>query len=185
MTNPTQPGHERIRVALDNDEVIELDGGTLTLDGEASPSVVLRLAPWRARSLSVVLAEWSAAANVFHRPPLPEPTEMELSRVLDLASAAAGDEPDNSSTQLAPPNPVPQRARLAALTVLDEREPRLTATQRIALIDGASWWLTEANGGAQLARALLNAACTDSLAAEHAYLALIDQSVRHAIDDIT
>jgi len=47
----------RLRVALDNGEVVELDGGTLVLGDEESPSVVLRLAPWRARSVARVLEE--------------------------------------------------------------------------------------------------------------------------------
>ena len=57
--------------------------------------------------------------------------------------------------------------------MLTERESRLTALQRLALVDAASWWLSEQHGGQQLAHALLEAACTDGLAAEHAYLALI------------
>jgi len=47
----------RLRVALDTGEVVELDGGTLVLGDEESPSVVLRLAPWRARSVARVLEE--------------------------------------------------------------------------------------------------------------------------------
>ncbi len=62
MTNPMQPDPDRLRVALDHGEVVELDGGTLVLGGEESPSVVLRLAPWRARSVARVLEEWSAVS---------------------------------------------------------------------------------------------------------------------------
>lgn len=47
MTNPMQSDPDRRRVALDHGEVVELDGGTLVLDGAESPSVGLRLAPWR------------------------------------------------------------------------------------------------------------------------------------------
>jgi hypothetical protein len=36
---------DRIRAVLDHGEMVELDGGTLVLDSEESPSVVLRLAP--------------------------------------------------------------------------------------------------------------------------------------------
>jgi hypothetical protein len=56
---------------------------------------------------------------------------------------------------------VPRRARLAAVAVLTERESRPTALQRLALVDAASWWLSEQHGGQQLAQALLEAACTD------------------------
>jgi hypothetical protein len=59
MTNPMQPDPDRLRVALDRGEVMELDGGTLVVDGAESPSAVLRLAPWRARSVARVLEEWS------------------------------------------------------------------------------------------------------------------------------
>jgi hypothetical protein len=171
MSNPTQPVPDRIRVALDHGEVVELDGGTLVLDGESSPSVVLRLTPWRARSLSVVLEEWSVVARVFHRPPRPDLSELDLSRVLELASAAAGD--DSAPPIRFASGPVANRARLAAVAALAERESRLTAVQRLAVVDAASWWLSETTGGAHLAHALLEAACTDGLAAEHAYLALI------------
>lgn len=54
MPDPRQVDPERLRVVLDHDEVVDLDGGTLVLDGEESPSLVLRLAPWRARSVARV-----------------------------------------------------------------------------------------------------------------------------------
>ncbi|MCA1696446.1 MAG: hypothetical protein LC749_17950 [Actinobacteria bacterium] len=91
MTNPMQFDPDRLRVALDNGEVVELDGGTLMLGGEESPSLLLRLAPWRARSVARVLEEWSAVSRVFHRAPRPILTELELSRTLDLAASALGD----------------------------------------------------------------------------------------------
>jgi hypothetical protein len=91
MTNPMQSDPDRLRVALDHGEVVELDGGTLVLDGAESPSVVLRLAPWRARSVARVLAEWSAASRVFHRAPRPVLSELELSRTLDLAASVLGE----------------------------------------------------------------------------------------------
>jgi hypothetical protein len=50
MAHATQSGPEHLRLALDRGEVVELDGGTLVLDGEECLSVVLRVAPWgRAR----------------------------------------------------------------------------------------------------------------------------------------
>ncbi|HSV65237.1 MAG TPA: hypothetical protein VLJ59_04910 [Mycobacteriales bacterium] len=176
MNDPTQFDAGRVRVALDHGEVVELDGGTLVLDGEESASVVLRLTPWRARALSWVLEEWSAISRVFNRPPRLSPDELDLSRVLELASSVAGDESDEPAPVvrfLPPGRSVPNRARLAAVAVLAERESRLNTIQRLALVDAASWWLSEAHGGQQLAHALLEAACIDDVAAEHAYLALI------------
>jgi hypothetical protein len=51
-----------------------------------------------------------------------------------------------------------------------------SALQRLALVDAAASWLSEPNGGDQLAHALLGAACTTEVTAEHAYLALITPS---------
>src|SRR5882757_2212953 len=42
MTDPTQLGADHIRVLLDHGEVVELDGGTLTVDGEVAGTVLLR-----------------------------------------------------------------------------------------------------------------------------------------------
>jgi hypothetical protein len=172
MTEATQFNPEQLRVALDNGEVVELDGGTLVLGGEESPSVVLRLTPWRARSVARVLEEWSAVSRVFHRAPRPILTELELSRTLDLAASALGD-PEPSMPMLRGDRVVPSRQRLDAVAVLAERESQLSALQRLALVDAAASWLSEPNGGEQLAHALLGAACTTEVTAEHAYLALI------------
>jgi hypothetical protein len=167
-----QPDPDHLRVALDNGEVVELDGGTLMLGGEESPSVMLRLAPWRARSVARVLEEWSAVSRVFHRAPRPILTELELSRTLDLAASALGD-PEPVVPLVRGDRVVPSRQRLDAVAVLAERESRLSALQRLALVDAAASWLSEPNGGDQLAHALLGAACTTDVTAEHAYLALI------------
>jgi hypothetical protein len=68
---------------------------------------------------------------------------------------------------------VPSRQRLDAVAVLAERESRLSALPRLALVDAAASWLSEPNGGDQLAHALLSAACTAKVATERVYLALI------------
>jgi hypothetical protein len=166
----SEPDH--LQVALDNGEVVELDGSTLVLGDEEYPSVVLRLAPWRARSVARVLEEWSAVSRVFHRVSRPILTELELSRTLDLAASALGD-PEPTMPILRGDRVVPSRQRLDAVAVLAERETRLSALQRLALVDAAASWLSEPNGGDQLAHALLAAACTTEVTAEHAYLALI------------
>ena len=91
MAEVTQFDPDRLRVALDHGEVVELDGCTLIVDGAESPSVLLRLTPWRARSVARVLEEWSAVSRVFHRAPPPIQTELELSRTLGLAASVLGD----------------------------------------------------------------------------------------------
>jgi hypothetical protein len=182
MTEATQFDPDRLRVALDHGEVVELDGGTLVVDGEESPSVVLRLAPWRARSVAQALEEWSAASAVFNRASRPSPAELNLSRTLELAASVLG---DGDEPLLRFPrgdygdNPVPNQQRLAAVAVLAEREAGLSAVQRLALVDAAAWWLTDPAGGQELAHALIDGACADQVTAEHVYLALItppDQS---------
>jgi len=171
-----------LRLALDHGEVVELDGGTLVVSGDPSPSVLLRLMPWRARSLARVLEEWSSVSRLFKRTPGPSLDELELYRTLGAAAAALGD------TEPIMPFPrgartVPSRQRLDAVAVLAERESRLSALQRLALVDAAASWLSEPNGGEQLAHALLGAACTTEVTAEHVYLALItppDNSEDHS-----
>jgi hypothetical protein len=64
---------------------------------------------------------------------------------------------------------------LIAVAVLGEREACLSAVQRLALVD-AAWWLSEPNGGEELAYALLAATCSEAVTTEHAYLALITPS---------
>ncbi|HEX3733343.1 MAG TPA: hypothetical protein VHU91_10530 [Mycobacteriales bacterium] len=176
MPDPTQFDSELIRVALDHGEVVELDGGTLVLDGEESPSVVLRLTPWRARSVARVLQEWSSVSRIFHHPTRPDLDELDLSRTLELAAAAlsAGDEPNLRSPRGS--RVIPNRQRLAAVAVLGEREGQLSGVQRLALVDAAAWWLSEPNGGEELAYALLAAICSTEVTTEHVYLALITPS---------
>jgi beta-phosphoglucomutase-like phosphatase (HAD superfamily) len=67
------------------------------------------------------------------------------------------------------------RQRIAAVTVLIEREQRMSPVQRVPVIDAAARWLTE-EAGDELARALLGAACSEATTANFAYLALIGQT---------
>jgi hypothetical protein len=69
MPDPRHLDPDRLRVVLDHGGMVELDGGTLVLDGEESASVVLRLAPWRARSIARVLQEWTSVSRI--SPPHP------------------------------------------------------------------------------------------------------------------
>jgi hypothetical protein len=176
MPDPTQFDPDPIRVALDHGEVVELDGGTLVLDGAESPSVVLRLAPWRARSVARVLQEWSSVSRIFHHPTRRHLDELDLSRTLEMAAMALGDHNDPIVRSARGSRVIPNRQRLAAVAVLGEREAHLSAVQRLALVDAAAWWLSEPNGGEELAYALLTAACSAEVTTEHVYLALITQT---------
>ncbi|MGB8201612.1 MAG: hypothetical protein WCF33_18295 [Pseudonocardiaceae bacterium] len=114
---------------------MELDGGTLVLDGhQESPSVVLRLAPWRARSVARVLQEWSSVSRIFHHPTRPHLDELDLSRTLELAAAVLGADDEPNARSLCGSRVIPHRQRLAAVAVLGEREAHLTAVQRLALV---------------------------------------------------
>jgi hypothetical protein len=90
MPDPMHLDPDRLRVVLDHGEVVELDGGTLVLDGQESPSVVLRLAPWRARSVARSLHEWSSVSRIFHQSTRPHLGELDLSRMLELAASVLG-----------------------------------------------------------------------------------------------
>ena len=176
MPDPRQFDPGRLRVVLNHGEVVELDGGTLVLDSEESPSVVLRLAPWRARSVARVLQEWSSVSRTFHHSTRPHLDELELSRALELAAAVfggGGEEPSLQSPRGS--RIIPNRQRLAAVAVLGEREPHLSVVQRLALVDAAAWWLSEPNGGEEFAYALLAASCAE-VTTEHVYLTLITPS---------
>ncbi len=62
------------------------------------------------------------------------------------------------------------------MAVLGEREAHLSGVQRLALVDAAAWWLSEPNGGQELAYALLAASCATEVTTEHVYLTLITPS---------
>jgi hypothetical protein len=176
MPDPRQLDPDRLQVVLDHGEVVELDGGTLVLDGQESPSVVLRLAPWRARSVARVLQEWSSVSRIFHHTARPYMDELELSRTLELAAAALGGGGEPIVRSPRGSRVIPNRQRLAAVAALGQREAHLSAVQRLALVDAAAWWLSEPNGGEEFAYALLAASCAAEITTEHVYLALITPS---------
>ena len=138
--------------------------------------MVLRLAPWRARSVARVLQEWSSVSRIFHRPARPHLDELDLSRTLELAAAVLGNGDESIVRSPRGSRVIPHQQRLAAVAVLGEREPQLSAVQRLALIDAAAWWLSEPNGGEELAYALLAASCVAEVTTEHVYLTLITPS---------
>ena len=122
MPEATQFDPERLRVVLDHGEVVELDGGTLVLQGEESASVVLRLTPWRARAVARVLEEWWAVSRIFSRPTRALVDEVTLSRMLELAASMVGDREDPGLDFPRSIRAVPSRQRLAAVAVLAEQE---------------------------------------------------------------
>ncbi|MGH3795628.1 MAG: hypothetical protein ACRDSP_12130 [Pseudonocardiaceae bacterium] len=173
MPDPTQFDPQQLRVALDHGDILELDGGTLTLDNEDTPTVLLRLTPWRARSMARILAEWSSVSQVFTRSARPYLNELDLARTLELASAVLDENGEPTLRSPRGTRVVTNRQRLAAVAVLGAREAQLSAVQRLALVDAAAWWLTDPDGGEELAYALLAATCTAQVTTEHVYLALI------------
>jgi hypothetical protein len=66
-------------------------------------------------------------SRIFHQSTRPHLEELNLSGTLELAAAVLG----------------------------GGDEPHLSAVQRLALVDAAAWWLSEPNGGEELAYALL------------------------------
>ena len=139
--------------------------------------MLLRLAPWRARSVARVLQEWSSVSRIFHHSTRPHLDELDLSRTLELAAAVFGDSGEEPIVRSpCGSRVIPYRQRLAAVAVLGQREPHLSAAQCLALVDAAAWWLSEPNGGEEFAYALLAASCTAEVITEHVYLALISPS---------
>jgi hypothetical protein len=112
-------------------------------------------------------------SRIFNRPIRPGLDELDLSRVLELAASVLGDGDEPILRFPRGRRAILSRQRLAAVGVLTEQEPNLSAVQRLAVVDAAAWWLSEPNGGEELAHALLSSACSTDTATQHAYLALI------------
>jgi hypothetical protein len=101
---------------------------------------------------------------------------LDLSRTLELAVAALDNHDEPIMRHPHSFRVISNRQRLVAVAVLGEREPQLSAVQRLALVDAAAWWLSESNGGEELAYALLAATCSAAVTTEHVYLVLITPS---------
>jgi hypothetical protein len=101
-----------------------------------------------------------------------EASERPLAWMLEAGAAAAGD-PAARRCILPVPGIPTVRQRLAAASVLREREHRITPVQRIAVVDAAARWLAE-DAGEELAEALIHAVCSDTVNANLVYLALIE-----------
>ena len=67
MANSTEREPRRFRLAMDNGEVVEVDGSTLVDDdsGQTVSAVILRMLAWRAHALGHVLASWNTAVDLF------------------------------------------------------------------------------------------------------------------------
>ena len=175
MANPTDPRAERFRAQLDDGQIVETDGSTVTdpVSGADVPAVLLRMSPARARALAGVLEDWCRVALVFATLRSSEAAERVLAWTLAAGAAAVGAPGTGVRDPRAPATPSVSQ-RLAAVTVLSEREQRMSPVQRIAVVDAAARWLAEDTGD-ELARALLGAACSEAATANFAYLALIEE----------
>jgi hypothetical protein len=65
MANSTEREPGRFRMAMDNGELVEVDGSTLVDEdtGRSVLAVILRLPPWRAHALAHVLASWNTGGG--------------------------------------------------------------------------------------------------------------------------
>jgi hypothetical protein len=160
------------RVELDGGEVIESDGGLLhpRMSREPVPGLVLRMPVPRAHALAHLLDDRSRALGV--APPRGFGSDDRvLSRTLEAAAAALG---DVSAMRCAARafGSVAAPQRLAAVGVLADRESRLSAVQRFAVVDAAARWLDD-EAGDELAYALLAAVCESDVTTNQVYVALL------------
>jgi hypothetical protein len=171
MANSTDVPSERFRVELDGGEVVEADGGTVrAASGELVPTLTLRMPAPRAHALAHLVDEWSRA---FRLSPSPGSSRADrlLADALEMTTAALG-EPDALRCASRTSGGVTAPQRLAAVGVLAEREERLSALQRFAVVDAAARWMDE-DAGDHMAYALLSAVCSTDATTSHAYLALL------------
>lgn len=163
MTDPTEPALRPFRVVLDGGEVIESAGAD-----RAAPELVLRLPVSRAHSLAHLLDDWFGALG-----PVSSfgSGGLVLSRTLEAGAAALGDL-GALSCAAREFTGVTAPQRLAAVTVLAERESRLSAVQRVAVVDAAARWLAEQSGD-EFAYALLAAVCGTDVTTSQVYTALL------------
>ena len=167
MTNPTgneQNDRPRLRLTLDDGELLEVDGSTV--DDSGVPAVVLRLAPWRAHDLAHVLETYTRMVEVMSASSEVSGTEQSLSRALfdavNILRPASG--PESPSL-----GKVTSGRRAMAMAVLQDHRPDLDHTALIAVVDAAAMW-TDADED-YLVTSLLRAVAGDEVAGA-AYLGL-------------
>src|SRR5690349_7790156 len=168
MANPTDPSAGPFRADLDDGETVEAGPTRDPASGTDVPAVVLRMPPARAHVLAHVLDDWCRAALVFATLRSSEVSERALAWTLEAGAAAAGDPGAARCVLRVARNPTVNQ-RQAAVAVLQQRERRITPIQRIAVVDSAARWLAE-DAGEELARALLEAVCTEPTTASFVYL---------------
>lgn len=167
MTNPTvsaQNDRPRLRLTLDNGELLEVDGSTV--DDSGVPAVVLRLTPWRAHDLAHVLDTYTRLVEVMSQSSEVSGTEESLSRALFDAVSLLRSVTDPEFPTL---GKVTSGRRAMAMAVLQEHRPDLDHTALIAVVDAAAMW-TDADED-YLVTSLLRAVGGDEVAGA-AYLAL-------------
>lgn len=160
MTNPSEMSN---RLDIGGGTSVETDGTTVELTGSPVPVIVLRLPASRAHRLAHSLVGDAAPDLV--------PADRTLARGIEAVAAVAG-EPGALRCAADDIRGIGQRQPLNAAGVLRDREPRLSAVQRIAVVDAAARWMEE-DAGDELAFALLRAACLSELAASQAYVELL------------
>jgi hypothetical protein len=151
------------KIPLGGGEVVEYTGATVRVPyaDQPVPELVLRMSVGFGHQLAHLLAH----------PPLASWSDMVLSRTLEAAAAALS---DMDALRCATREVVGVKAaqRMAALGELVDREPDLSAGERVAVIDAAARWLDEDKSG-ELARALLSAVCRSPGGTDQVYLALL------------
>jgi hypothetical protein len=165
MTNPTDPSNgPRLRLTLDDGELLEVDG--LTVDDSGVPAIVLRLTPWRAHDLAHVLDAYTRMVAVVSASEEVSGTEESLSRALFDAVALV-----RPAGELVPAGlgKVTTVRRVRAMAVLQQHRPDLDHTTLIAVVDAAAMWTDENED--YLVTSLLRAVASDE-AAGAAYMAL-------------
>jgi hypothetical protein len=172
MGDPIEGPVRPFRVVLDGGEAIESDGSMVQPPGwdQAVPELVWRMPVTRAHTLAHVLDDWSRALGIAP-PKRLGAADRVLAQTLEAAAAALG-EPAALRCTAREFGVVTGPQRLAAAAVLAERESRLSAVQRMAVVDAAARWLGEQSGD-ELAYALLAAVCANDVTTNKTYVALL------------
>jgi hypothetical protein len=145
MTNPTDdPAARRLRIELDEGEVLEIDGSTIYDRGaqRGVPVVVLRLPSFRAHALSHVLSIWTQLVDLVEEVRHISGTEDSLARGLHEAAAVL-DDPAALADSLYRHSTVRSGERLAAMGELQHARSDLTHSELIAVVDAAAWWVDQ------------------------------------------
>ena len=164
MADLTDSGASRVRVELGGGVVVAVANEN---DG---PAVLLHMPAGRAHALAHVLDGGSSAFAL-----VPDdghiPSDATLARGLELVTAALH-ETGALTCAARESGVVSQTQRLAAVTVLRDRQKGLSALQRIAVVDAAARWMEE-DAGSELAHSLLASVCSTAVITNEVYLALL------------